>query len=717
MDFRFYHLDFNPFVTQASDHLFWSAVHQAAWHELLERIDTRPGIVGVLGQAGVGKSTLLQTYCSSVDPKYVQVIEGIDATQSQHILLISLAQACGLTLAETNSESLFNMIYQHCRDVHTSGRQVVLLIDDAHTLSTTALGNLQALFERLHCEGESLIQIVLCGCPTLQQHCQHPDLSLFYEALRTALTLSPLAAGDRAAYIQHYLQSASTQATQIFTKGALKLIVDRTYGIPKIINITCSDVLMAGLLAGENPISAATVQSVLGDGAVRLPPIVRWGLVSAAGLLLVVGLWNMWPTTPPPSPRTASTAASQPPAPPLLTRVARTAAQMIAALRPTQAVVPEPNTPSRLPVDTPLDVQVAATDTPAAAKMARPNASSTAIRGPEQTTPVASAAFVQATSKPSTLRPSDSSEASARLDNNRQHHDSPESEARQLQQTGTRPALIASTRACLLCAMPRTNGQRGSDIVLLDHAQQRVHRLIDDGSQNMSPVLSPDGTHLAYTSYRDGAPNIYLRNLASGQETQLTSGPWLAMPSTWSPNGRYLSLSQSVRGNHDIFIYDMTRQRLRRLTQHKSIDISPSFAPDSQRLVFSSDRTGSPQLYITDIAGAPPVRLTRTGTYNTSPSWSPKDDTIAFVGRSENKALDFYTIEADGTQRQRLTQGQRFHTPPAWLPDGHILMGMSLRDEVWERHLISLNPGRAVPTLPKPESLCLAPQWVAYHAR
>lgn len=663
MDFHFYHLDSNPFVAHSLDRLFWNAMYQVVWDGLLARIDAHQGIIGVLGQPGLGKSTLLQSYRSSVDPTYVHVIDGIDAMQSKDDLLTSLAQACGLTLAGDHPEALFSKIYRHCHAVHTCGRQMVLLIDDAHTLSMTALGNLHELFARLHDKGEPLLQMVLCGSPTLQQRCQHPDLYLFEQALPTSLTLSPLPVDDRAAYIQHYLQSASTQAAQVFTKGALKLIADHTHGIPKIINITCSDVLVAGLLAGEKPISVVTVQSVLGDDAVRMPPIVRWGLVSAAGLLLAAGLWTMLPTTLQTSPHAASTAASQalpPPSQPLaptpLAQAAATPAQTIAALRPARAAVAEPDTPRS--------------------------------------------------------QPPDKSETLARLGNNRHRHISPE--ARPSQPTRMSPPLVTSASARLLCAMPRTGGQRGSDIVLLDPTRHSVHRLIDDGSQNMSPVLSPDGTHLAYTSYRDGTSHIYLRDLASGQETQLTSGPWLALPGTWSPNGRYLSFSQNVKGNNDIFIYDMMQQRFRRLTQHKGIDVSPSFAPDSQRLVFSSDRTGSPQLYITDIAGIPPVRLTQTGAYNTSPSWSPRDDTIAFVGRGKHRALDLYTIKSDGTQRQRLTQGQQFHTPPAWSPDGYTLMGMSLRGAAWERRLVQLNPDRAAPTLPNPESLCLAPQWVAY---
>jgi type II secretory pathway predicted ATPase ExeA len=743
MDFHFYNLHSNPFAAPFSATLFWSAVHRKVRDDLLKRIDARQGIIMLLGQPGLGKSALLRAYRSLVDPKDVDVIDDIDATQSPDDLLSSLAQACGLTSSETNPEALFNLIYQHCHTVHSRGRQIVLLIDNAHTLSMNALGNLHSLFERLDDEGEPLLQMVLCGSPTLQQRCQYPHLYLFEQALPSSLMLSPLALNEQAAYIRHYLQSAAIRSTPIFTRKALKLIAEHSHGIPKIINITCSDVLVAGLLAGEQPISAATVRSVLGDAAVRIPPMVRWGLVSVAGLLLVAGLGNMWLTASQSSPHIAVPVVSQEPPPPSqgpsstpLPPAATTETQTIAAQPPTQTEVAEPDTPHRMPVATPLEVentirefrerQALTTTSSKAVDIRRDGMDtvdtqeatggqpSTVLGGAEATAPVVPAAYVQTPPNASTPESSDRSEALARLGNN--PHDKGRLEARPPTSTQASPALIASVEARLLCAMPRTDGQRGSDIVLLGNARHNVHRLIDDGSQNISPVLSPDGTHLAYTSYRSGTPNIYLRELASGRETQLTTGPWLALPGTWSPNGRYLSFSQSVRGNTDIFVYEMTQRRFRRLTQHKAIDVSPSFAPDSQRLVFSSDRAGSPQLYITDIASTPPVRLTQTGEYNTSPSWSPQADTIAFVGRSGNKALDLYTIKPDGTQRQRLTQGQRFHTPPAWLPDGQTLMGMSLRGAVWERYLVQLQPDRAAPALPTPETLCLAPQWVVYRA-
>ena len=725
MDFRFYHLDANPFIARAAGHLFWNAMHQSVWDELLARLEAGQGLIGMLGEAGLGKTALLQAYRAAADPQRVYVIDLPDAAPGD--LLIDLALACGLPLAADDPKGRFRAVYQHCSDMHDSGRRLVWLVDDAHAWPVAALAQLQALYERLQRDGEPLLHIVLCGRPMLQERCQHPDVHRLAQALRVSLTLSPLAAHDRLAYIEHYLQTGTAQAAQIFTKGALRLIVDHTQGIPQLINIACSDVLVAGLLAGEKPISAATVKSVLGDdAAARFSPLARWALASAAGLALIAWLWSVSLQN---GLFAAPTAALQAPAASAPAR--KITAQEILAVLTAEPAAPAVKAPE-------AEAPEAAAPEVEAPEAEAPEAAAPETEAPEaEVPPTATALEVENTLREMRERQrrqdaaleaeaNDRDDAGANaegadetaLASRSVAPDNPlnGAEARQSPTPRSQTALIASSRVGLLCAVPRSRGRHGSDIVLLNDAEGDARRLIDDGSQNMSPTLSPDGVYLAYTSYRDGAPNIYVRDLTSGRETQLTAGPGLALPGAWSPNGRYLALTQSVRGNSDIFIYDRTAQRLRRLTRNKAIDISPSFAPDSQRLVFASSRTGSPQLHITDIAGASPVRVTRSGAYNTLPSWSPQGDVIAFVGRSEHQALDLYTIQPNGAARRRLTRGQRFHARPAWLPDGQTVMGMKLRGEVWERHLAPLNPEREAPVLPQPKSLCLTPQWVAYRA-
>lgn len=263
----------------------------------------------------------------------------------------------------------------------------------------------------------------------------------------------------------------------------------------------------------------------------------------------------------------------------------------------------------------------------------------------------------------------------------------------------------------VICRRPIPDSNT-TEIVRMDYDGHGVQRLVANGARNLAPVLSPDGNVLAYTSYRNGSPDIYLRYLHSGEEERLTDGPGLAVPGSWSPDGRYLALSRTVDGNNDLFLYDTRRRRFKRLTNDLAIDMSPSFAPDGHRLVFTSDRGGSPQLYLTNVKGGRPARLTFEGTYNTAPAWSPRDDTIAYVGRGEDRTMAIYTIHAESRQRQRLSFGSLQYEAPAWDPHGRFLMHTSRVGDAWRRYMVRQDGHDKL--LPAADGLaCQSPQWVA----
>lgn len=264
----------------------------------------------------------------------------------------------------------------------------------------------------------------------------------------------------------------------------------------------------------------------------------------------------------------------------------------------------------------------------------------------------------------------------------------------------------------VVCVTPRGSGQRGKDVLLMNYDGREVRQLVADGALNLAPTLSPDGVQLAYTSYRTGTPDVYIRNLLTGAETRITSGPGLALAGSWSPDGRYLALSQTIDGNSDIHLYDIKQQQFTRLTTYRGIDVSPNFAPDGRRMVFTSDRNGSPQLYLTDIRGSQPVRLTYEGRYNTSPVWSPRGDRIAFVGSVENRNLHIYTIRPDGEHLRRLTkEGGSSYESPTWAPGGHFIMFTSKRGDTWQRYLVHHNAQAPFASLTHGPT-CLSPKWV-----
>lgn len=267
----------------------------------------------------------------------------------------------------------------------------------------------------------------------------------------------------------------------------------------------------------------------------------------------------------------------------------------------------------------------------------------------------------------------------------------------------------------VLCvAVGKVKGSK--DIIIMDYDGYGVRPLVSDGGLNLAPSLSPNGTLLAYTSYRSGNPNIYIKNLLTGAEERITSGVGLAMAGSWAPDGRSLALSHTIDGNSEIFIYDTRSKQMKRITNDWGIDVSPSLAPDAKRIVFVSDRSGSPQMYVTDLQGSAPVRLTYEGRYNTAPSWSPRGDVIAFVGRAdEDRSLGVYTIRPDGSSQTRMGGGSNPDSP-IWAPNGHFMMYTSSQGGSRQRYMMR-DSGQANHLLPTSGPSCLASQWVARTAR
>jgi len=189
-------------------------------------------------------------------------------------------------------------------------------------------------------------------------------------------------------------------------------------------------------------------------------------------------------------------------------------------------------------------------------------------------------------------------------------------------------------------------------------------------SLTLAPRWSPDGRYLSFTSYKDGNPNFYIRDMRSGAVREASRRPGLNLSGAWSPDGRELLLTLSFEGNQEIYRMDVSSGQIKRLTFNHDIDVSPAWSPDGKQIVFVSNRSGSPQIYIMDRDGANAKRLTFEGNYNTSPAWSPRGDRIAFEG-SVGGVFQIFTIQADGSGAVQLTQnGGKY---PTWSPDGRYL--------------------------------------------
>jgi TolB protein len=118
------------------------------------------------------------------------------------------------------------------------------------------------------------------------------------------------------------------------------------------------------------------------------------------------------------------------------------------------------------------------------------------------------------------------------------------------------------------------------------------------------PVLSPDGTHIAYSSPVGEAFELFVQELASGDESHLTSNGYVNWGPSWSPDGTQVVFVSQRDENIDLYVVDVAGGEETRLTTHEKEDVNPHWGVDG-RVLFNSSRTESWELYAVD-----PVTLT-----------------------------------------------------------------------------------------------------------
>ncbi len=148
------------------------------------------------------------------------------------------------------------------------------------------------------------------------------------------------------------------------------------------------------------------------------------------------------------------------------------------------------------------------------------------------------------------------------------------------------------------------------DIFKMTRDLTRIDKpLVDNWAIDVSPCFDDEGRLMAFTSDRQGNPQIFVKDMESGKEERVTfEGKYNTSPSL-SPDGRLVVYSRRTPGGHRIFVTDIQTMRERQLTFGPGNDEEPAFSPDGYFVVFSSNRSGTYRLYLTTRHGDEPRAL------------------------------------------------------------------------------------------------------------
>ncbi|MBK6957360.1 MAG: Tol-Pal system protein TolB [Nitrosomonas sp.] len=191
----------------------------------------------------------------------------------------------------------------------------------------------------------------------------------------------------------------------------------------------------------------------------------------------------------------------------------------------------------------------------------------------------------------------------------------------------------------------------------------------------ISPAWSPDGSQLAYVSFENKKPIVYVQKLATRERRAVASFKGSNSAPAWSPDGKKLAVVLTGQGGSQIFLVNADGSGLQRLSRSSGIDTEPNFSPDGRYILFTSDRGGSPQIYrmpVTNTETSNAERLTFEGSYNVSPDYSQDGKGFTFIHR--NNGQFNVAVQEIGSRQVQILTNSKFDESPSFAPNGKMIL-------------------------------------------
>ncbi len=253
-----------PFrITPHTEFFFAGANRGATLEALIYAITHDEGIVKVSGEVGSGKTMLCRMLLEKL-PDNVETVYLANPSLSRDEIFHAIAEELQTPLPESRSHLLLRALQDRLLDIYAAGRQVVVMIDEAHAMPPETLEEIR-LLSNLESNRHKLLHIVLFGQPELDDHLSETSMRQLKERITHNFSLEPLLRNDIGSYVMFRIRAAGYRGPDLFTPGAIHLICKASEGLTRRINILADKALLSAFSEDKHQIDNKQVKAAIRD--------------------------------------------------------------------------------------------------------------------------------------------------------------------------------------------------------------------------------------------------------------------------------------------------------------------------------------------------------------------------------------------------------------------------------------------------------------------
>jgi Tol biopolymer transport system component/predicted Ser/Thr protein kinase len=182
------------------------------------------------------------------------------------------------------------------------------------------------------------------------------------------------------------------------------------------------------------------------------------------------------------------------------------------------------------------------------------------------------------------------------------------------------------------------------DLWLYDTGRRVSRRITFDPHDDFVGVLTPDATHVIYSSNRLGFPNLFIKPVDGSDEVALTKSAGVPeFAEDISPDGSVILFRRiSAEKQNDLFSMELSGKTVVPLAASQFNETQPAFSPTGRWIAYVSNESGRYQVYVTRYpVGSARVQITADG--GSQPTWRGDEKELFFLapgGRMMSVSID-----------------------------------------------------------------------------